>query len=60
MPTYLQNVAHVLPLFYVIEGLNNVMIYGNYGPALTDIGILVVISAVVFVLAVRFFKWRED
>jgi len=60
MPTYLQNIAHVLPLFYVIDGLNNVMIYGNYGAALTDIAILLVISVVIFVLAVRFFKWRED
>lgn len=60
MPVYLQNIAHVLPLYYVIAGLNNVMIYGNYGAALTDIAVLAVISAVVFVLAVRFFKWRED
>jgi len=60
MPAYLQNVAHVLPLFYVIEGLNNVMIYGNYGPAVTDLAVLLVISVVIFVLAVRFFKWRED
>ena len=27
--TYLQTIAHVLPLFYVVEGLNNVMVYGN-------------------------------
>jgi ABC-2 type transport system permease protein len=60
MPTYLQNIAHILPLFYVIDGLNNVMIYGNYGTALTDIAILLVISVVIFALAVRFFKWRED
>jgi ABC-2 type transport system permease protein len=60
MPAYLQNIAHVLPLFYVIDGLNNVMIYGNIGAALDDVAILVVISAVIFVLAVRFFKWRED
>jgi ABC-2 type transport system permease protein len=60
MPAYLQTIAHVLPLFYVIEGLNNVMIYGNINAALTDIAVLVVISLVVFVLAVRFFKWRED
>jgi ABC-2 type transport system permease protein len=60
MPAYLQNVAHVLPLFYVIDGLNNVMIYGNLGAALDDIAVLIVISAVIFVLAVRFFKWRED
>ena len=29
MPQYLQSVAHVLPLFYIVEGLNNVMVYGN-------------------------------
>ncbi|MDA4111655.1 MAG: ABC transporter permease [Thaumarchaeota archaeon] len=60
MPTYLQAFAHVLPLFYLIEGLNNVMVYSNYSQAVTDVLVLVVISAVVFVLAVRFFKWRED
>ena len=27
MPQYLQTFAHVLPLFYVVEGLNNVMVY---------------------------------
>jgi len=60
MPMYLQGVAHVLPLYYMIDGLNNVMIYGNYGPALFDVGLLMVLSVVVFALAVRFFRWRED
>ncbi len=60
MPAYLQTLAHVLPLFYVIDGLNNVMIYGNYGGALIDLGVLIVLSAIIFGLAVRFFKWRED
>jgi len=60
MPAYLQSLAHVLPLFYVIDGLNNVMLYGNYAAALTDVGVLVILSAIVFGLAVRFFKWRED
>jgi ABC-2 type transport system permease protein len=60
MPTYLQNIAHVLPLFYLIDGLNDVMIYNNYNKALTDILILVVIAAVIFIAAVRVFKWRED
>ena len=60
MPAYLQTIAHVLPLYYVIEGLTNVMIYGNYGAALVDLGVIVVISAVIFGLAVRLFKWRED
>ena len=60
MPMYLQALAHVLPLYYMIDGLNNVMIYGNYGPALFDGGLLVALSIVVFALAVRFFRWRED
>ncbi len=60
MPMYLQGIAHVLPLYYMIEGLNNVMIYGNYGPALFDMALLVAISVVVFAMAVRFFRWRED
>ena len=29
MPEYLRNFAHVLPLFYIVEGLNNVMVYEN-------------------------------
>ncbi len=60
MPMYLQSITHVLPLYYLIDGFNNVMIYGNYGAALVDFGVLAVISAVIFALAVRFFKWRED
>ncbi len=60
MPAYLQNIAHVLPLFYVIDGLNNVMLYGNYSAATIDIGVLLVLSVIIFALAARFFKWRED
>ncbi len=60
MPMYLQNVAHALPLFYVIDGLNQVMIYSNMSQMLYDVAILLVASAVVFTLAVGFFKWRED
>ena len=60
MPAYLQNVAHVLPLFYVIDGLNQVMVYNNVGPMLVDVVVLLVASAIVFALAVSLFKWRED
>ncbi len=60
MPEYLQTLAHLLPLFYVIEGLNNVMVYGNIGAALIDLAVILVITVVVFVAAVWFFKWRED
>ncbi|MDR2699587.1 MAG: ABC transporter permease [Nitrososphaerota archaeon] len=60
MPGYLQSVAHVLPLFYVTEGLNNVMVYNNISSALIDVAVLGVITLVIFILAVKLFKWRED
>jgi len=60
MPIYLQNVAHFLPLYYLIDGLINVMIYGNFTPAYLDVGILLGVSVITFALAVRFFRWRED
>jgi ABC-2 type transport system permease protein len=60
MPEWLQGVAHILPLFYVIEGLNNVMTYNNLNSAFFDLGVVFVIAAITFGLAVRFFKWRED
>ena len=60
MPEYLKTVAHVLPLFYIVEGLNNVMVYGNYAGAIVDLAVVAVITVIVFVLAVKLFKWRED
>ncbi len=60
MPEYLQNIAHALPLFYVIEGLNNVMVYSNMPAALTDVAVVTTITVIVFAAAVKLFKWRED
>jgi len=60
MPTWLQTIAHVFPLFYVVEGLNNVMTYNNIGPAMIDLLVIFAIAIVIFGLAVRLFKWRED
>lgn len=60
MPEYLQNIAHVLPLFYVIEGLNNVMVYENVAGALVDVAVVAVLTAIFFIAAVKLFKWRED
>jgi ABC-2 type transport system permease protein len=60
MPTYLQHFAHVLPLFYIIDGLNGVMIYSNYAQAAIDLVVVTAITIVFFVAAVRLFKWRED
>jgi ABC-2 type transport system permease protein len=60
LPTYLQYVAHVLPLTYVIEGLSAIMIYSNYIQATIDIVVVMIITAIVFVAATKLFNWRED
>jgi ABC-2 type transport system permease protein len=60
MPEYLRTVAHVLPLFYVVEGLNNVMVFGNIEAAIVDIAVTAVVAIVIFVAAAKLFKWRED
>ena len=59
-PTGLQMFAHVLPLYYVIDGLNQVMLFANPGRALLDLLVVLVSSIVVFVAAVRLFKWRDE
>jgi len=60
MPMYLQQFAHVLPLFYIIDGLNAVMIYSNYVQAAVDLVVVTAITIVFFAAAVHLFKWRED
>jgi ABC-2 type transport system permease protein len=60
MPNYLQTLAHIFPLFYIVDGLNNIMIYNDFDQVLFDLLVLGIIAAVIFSLAVRFFKWRED
>jgi ABC-2 type transport system permease protein len=60
MPEYLRSIAHVLPLFYIVEGLNNVMVYGNITGALIDLVVVAIITVIIFLLAVKLFKWRED
>ena len=59
-PQYLQNFAHILPLFYITEGLNAVMVYANYAQATIDIAVVAAITIIVFVAASKVFKWKED
>jgi ABC-2 type transport system permease protein len=60
MPTYLQTLAHVLPLFYIIDGLNGVMIYSNYTQVTLDLIVVAGLTIIAFVAAAKIFKWRED
>lgn len=58
-PPALQAFAHVLPLYYIIDGMNQVMLFGNVGRAAVDAVVVLVLGVVVFVAAVTVFKWRE-
>ncbi|MCI4323044.1 MAG: ABC transporter permease [Thermoplasmata archaeon] len=56
----LQDFAHVLPLYYIIDGLDQTMLFGNTGRALIDLAVCIVIALVFFIAAVITFKWREE
>ena len=59
-PPFLQTFAHILPLYYVIDGMNQVMLFGNYSRALFDLVIILVGAIVVFIAAILAFKWRDE
>ncbi len=59
-PPYLQTVAHVLPLYYVIDGLNAGILFANSAGATRDLIIVIGVAVVLFVVAVRVFSWRES
>jgi ABC-2 type transport system permease protein len=52
-------VAKVLPLYYVIDGLNSVMLFSDTTRALTDFVVVLAISVAIFLAAIVTFKWRE-
>lgn len=58
-PPFLQGVVKILPLYYVIDGMNQVMLFGNLGRAFGDFAVVVILGAVLFVFAVYTFRWRE-
>jgi len=59
-PSWLVPVAHALPLYYVIDGLNAAMVFGNTTAAYTDLLIVLVLAVVFSAVAVRVFNWREE
>ena len=60
MPAGLQAFARILPLYYVIDGMNQVMLFANTSRAVVDLLVVLIGSVVVFLLAVRLFKWRDE
>ncbi len=59
MPAYLGQIARVLPLYYVNEGLRDAMIYGNNTSAMNNTAVIFAIAAVLFVLGAAMTTWTE-
>jgi len=59
-PSWMQEVSYAMPLRYLVTGMQDVMARGD-GPAaaLPDIGILLLLTAVLCLISVRVFRWDE-
>lgn len=60
MPDFLQQIAKVLPLTYLNNGLRDSMIYGNVTSALTNTAIMLGIGAFFIILGALITSWREE
>ncbi|MEM0493579.1 MAG: ABC transporter permease [Candidatus Thermoplasmatota archaeon] len=60
MPSVIQAIARVLPLYYVNEGLRNSMIYGNESLAVMNTVIVLVFACIFFIAGVLITRWKED
>ena len=59
-PQWIVNVSYLMPLRYLVIGMQNVMARGD-GPAsaLPAMGLLLAFAAVLTLIAVRVFRWDE-
>lgn len=60
MPGWLQTVAHALPLYYIIDGLNSVMVYSNLHSAMIDIIVSIAVAVIIFIATISTFSWKEE
>ena len=59
MPTFLQSLAKLLPLYYVNEALRAAMIFADVPSTLRNAGVTAVFAAVVFVAGTFKTRWDE-
>jgi len=60
MPEFLREIAKVLPLTYLNNGLRASMVYGNASSALYNTAILLVVGIVFIIIGSLITNWRED
>ena len=59
MPSFLQTISKILPLYYINEGLRAAMVFEDNIAALRCSAIIGIFAAVVFVLGIIATKWEE-
>jgi len=59
MPEAIQAIANVFPLTYLGRGLQATMIYGNDSSALIDLGVVLILAVVFFIIASKLISWKE-
>jgi ABC-2 type transport system permease protein len=60
MPEFLRQIAKVLPLTYLNNGLRDSMVYGNASSALFNTAIILVVGIAFIVIGSLITNWRED
>ncbi len=60
MPDFLREIAKVLPLTYLNDGLRDSMVYGNVSSALYNTAIVLAVAIFFIVLGSLITNWRED
>lgn len=59
LPWFLQDFVKILPLYYFVQGLNEVSVASGGNQGLLYLGILTILSVAFFAAATRMFRWRE-
>ncbi len=60
LPTGLKLVAKVFPLYYFGSSLRATLIYHSFSKVVFDVGVILVLTIVFFVLGLVSFKWGEE
>lgn len=60
MPEFLREIAKVLPLTYLNNGLRDSMVYGNSSSALYNTAIVLVVGLVFIIVGSLITSWRDD
>ena len=60
MPDFLREIAKVLPLTYLNNGLRDSMVYGNASSALYNTAILLVVGIIFIILGSLITSWRDE